>query len=66
MKLHISSVPLCHLFPFNSFILTDSHQEEPLGYSVFAEPNYLFIQHIYVAAHLAIMLQASYHIAEDN
>ena len=60
------SVPLCHLFPFNSFILTDSYQEEPLGYSVFAEPNYLFIQHIYIAAYLAIMFLASYHIAEGN
>ena len=37
----LSSVSIQH------FILTDSHQEEPLGYSVFAEPNYLFIHHLY-------------------
>ena len=66
MKLHISSVTLCHLFPFKPFIPTDWHQQEPLDCSEFAEPNYLFIQHIYIAAYLAIMLQASYHIAEGN
>ena len=39
MKLHISSVTLYHLFPFNPLIPTYWHQEEPLDYSVFAETN---------------------------
>ena len=57
---------MCHLFQFNPLIPTDWHQEEPLGYSVFVEPNYLFTQHIFLAAYLAIMLQASRHIAEGK
>ena len=66
MKFHISSVTLSDLFQFHLFIQTDWHQEEPLGYSVFPETNYLLTQHIYLAAYLAIMLQASWHIAEGK
>ena len=43
---------------------TDWHQEKPFGYNVVAQPNYLLTQHIYFAAYLAIMLQASWHIAD--
>ena len=38
---------LRHLFPFHPLIPTDWHQEEPLGYSLFGDPNQLFTQHIY-------------------
>ena len=31
--------PLCHLPLFNNFILTASHQEEPLGCSLFPKLN---------------------------
>ena len=47
IKLNIFSATLCHLFPFHPLIPTDWHQEEPLNYSVFGEPNQLFTQHIY-------------------
>ena len=47
IKLNISSATLHHLFPFHTLIPTDWHQEEPLGYSVFGEPNELFTQHTY-------------------
>ena len=39
IKLYKSSVTLCHLFPFNPLTPAYWHQEEPLGYSVFAEAN---------------------------
>ena len=54
------------MFSLNPLIPTYCHQEEPLGPSVFPEPKILFTQHIYIPAHLAIMLQASWHIAEGN
>ena len=66
IKLHIAAVILHHLFSLNPLIPTYCHQEEPLGPSVFPEPKILFTQHIYIPAHLAIMLQASWHIAEGN
>ena len=66
IKLHIAAVILHHLFSLNLLIPTYCDQEEPLGPSVFAEPKILFLQHIYIAPHLAIMLQASWHIAEGN
>ena len=47
IKLNISSVTPCHLSPFHPLIPIDWHQEEPLGYSVFGEPNRLFTQHIH-------------------
>ena len=55
---------MCHLFQFNPLISNDWHQEELLGYSVFPEPNYVFTQHIYLAAYLAVMLQASWHLPD--
>ena len=66
IKLHISSARLCDLFPFKPLIPTYWHQEEPFGCSVFAEPNWLFKQHIYIFSYLTIMLQVSWHIAEGN
>ena len=66
IKLHISSVTVWHLFQFYPVIPTDWRQEKPLGYSAFAEPNYLFTQHIYLPAYLAIILQVSCHIAEGK
>ena len=54
------------LISFQPFDATNWHQEEPLGYSVFAEPKYVFTQHIYLAAYHAIMLQASWHIGEGK
>ena len=66
IKLHLAAVALRHPFSLNPLIPTHCHQEEPLGHSVFAELKILFTQHIYIAAHLAIMLQASWHIAEGN
>ena len=66
MKLHIYSVTLCHLFQFKPLIPNDWHREEPLGYSVFTEPKYLFTQHIYLVAYLAIMLEASWRIADGK
>ena len=66
IKLHIAAVILHHPFSLNPLIPTYYHPEEPLGRSVFAEPKILFTWHIYMAAHLAIMLQASWHIAEAN
>ena len=60
------SVTLCHLFPFNPFIPTDWHQQEPLGCSEFSEPIYLFKQYVYIVAYLRILLQASWHIPEGN
>ena len=47
ITLNISSATLHHLFPFHPLIPTHWHQEEPLGDSVFGEPNELFTQHIY-------------------
>ena len=66
IKLHIAAVILRHLFSLNPLIATYCHQKEPLGLSVFAQPKILFTQHIYIAPHLTIMLQASWHIAESN
>ena len=66
MKLHICSVTLWYLFQFYSLIPTDWHQEKLLGYSQFGEPNYLFTQHIYLAAYFAIILQVSCHTAEGK
>ena len=63
---YIYPVTLCHLFPLNLLISNDWHREKPLGYSVFAEPNYLFTQHIYLVACLATMLQVSWDIAEGK
>ena len=57
---------LCNLFQFNPLIPTDWHQEKPFAYSVFAESNYLFTQHIYLAAYLAVMLQAPWHIPDGK
>ena len=54
------------LFPFNPFIPTDWHQQEPLCWSEFAEPNYLFKWYVYIVAYLGIMLQASWYIPEGN
>ena len=62
----MAAVILHHLFSLNPLIPTYCHQEELLGPSVYAEPKILFTQHIYIAPHLAIMLQASWHIAEGN
>ena len=66
IKLHISAVILQHSFSLNTLIPTYCHPEEPLGHSVFPEQKILFTQHIYIVAHLAIVLQASWHIAEIN
>ena len=66
MELHISSVTLCHLFPFNPFIPTDWHQQEPSGCCKFVKPNYLFKRYIYIVAYLGIMLQASSNIPEGD
>ena len=66
IKLHISSVTLCDLFSFNPLIPAYWHQEEPLGCSEFGEPNYVFKRYVYIVPYLAIMLQASWHIAEGN
>ena len=66
IKLHISSVTPCDIFLFIPSIPTYWHQEEPLGCSEFAEPSYLFKQHVNIVAELAIMLQASWHIPEGN
>ena len=55
---------MCHLFQFNPLISNDWHQEELLGYSVLPEPNYVFTQHIYLEAYLAVMLQASWHLPD--
>ena len=63
---YISSVNPCDLFLFIPLIPTYWHQEEPLGCSEFAEPSYLFKQHVNIVAELAIMLQASWHIPEGN
>ena len=46
IKLHIAAVILHHLFSLNPLISTYCHQEQPLDPSVFAEPNYLFTQHL--------------------
>ena len=66
IKLHIAAVILHHPFSLNPLIPTYCHPEEPLGLSVSPEPKILFTWHIYIAAQLAIMLQASWHIAEGN
>ena len=39
---------------------------DPLGYSVSAEPNYLFAQHVYLAAYFPMMLQAPWYIADNK
>ena len=36
---YINLLQHCHLFHFNPLIQTDSHQDEPLGYNVFPEPD---------------------------
>ena len=54
------------LNPLIPTIPTYCQQEEPLGQSVSPELKISFTRHIYIAAHLAIMLQASWHIAEGN
>ena len=64
IKLHIDAVILHHLFSLNPLIPTYCHQGEPLGPSVFAVPNYIFTQHVYLAAYLAIMLQTSWHLPD--
>ena len=61
-----NSVALCHIFPFNFFVQTDWHQEEPLGCSEFEEHNYLLKRYVCIIAYLGIMLKASWHIREDN
>ena len=66
IKFHIAPVILHHPFSLNTLIPTYCHPEETLGHSVFAEQKILFTPHIYIAPHLAIMLQASWHIAEGN
>ena len=66
IKLHIAPVILHNLFSLNPLIPTYCYQEEPLGHSVSPEPKMLFTRHIYIAARLSIMLQASWHIAEGN
>ena len=47
------------MFSFNPLVPTYWHQEEPLGWSVFTEPNYLFKEHTYITAYLTLSLQAS-------
>ena len=59
INLHTSSVTHCDLFSFIPSIPTYWAQEGHLGYSVIAESNYLFKQHVYIVSYLAIMLQAS-------
>ena len=58
--------PLCDLFSFIPLIATYWHQEEPLGCSEFAEPNYSFKQYIYIVAYFGIMLEVYWHVAEGN
>ena len=59
ITLHISFVTLCDLFSFIPSIPTYWQQEKPLGCNEFVGTNYLFKQHVYIVADLAIMLQAS-------
>ena len=66
VKLHISSVTLCDLFSFIPSTPPYWHQEKPLGCSEFSKRNYSLKQYVYIAADLGIMLQASWHIPEDN
>ena len=66
IKFHIAPIILYHPFSLNTVIPTYCHPEETLGHSVFPEQKILFTPHIYIAPHLAIMLQASWHIAEGN
>ena len=49
----------CDLFSLIPSIPTYWSQEGHLGYSVIAESNYLFKQHVYIVPYLEIMLQAS-------
>ena len=65
-QVHISSVTLSHLLPFNPFMPADCRQQKLLGCSEFAEPNYLLTLHIYLSAYLGIMLPAPWHIPEGN
>ena len=66
INLDISSVTHCDPFSLIPTIPTYWSKEGHLGYSVIAESNYLFKQHVYIVPYLEIMLQASQHIAEDN
>ena len=66
IKLHICYLTLRDLFSFNPLIPAYWYQEEPLGCSEFGEPNYVFKRYVYIVPYLAIMLQASWHIAEGD
>ena len=66
INLHISSVTYCDFLSFIRSISTYWPQEKALGCNVFAEDNYIFKQHMYIAAYVAIILQASWHISKCN
>ena len=62
IKLYISSVTVCDLFSFIPLIPFHWHQEEPMGFKEFPEPNYLFKRYIYIVAYFGIMLEVYWHI----
>ena len=68
-KLYQTTYIFCNSLSSLLFIIsipTYWHQDESLRCSELAETYYLFKQHIYIAANLAITLQAFSHIADDN